>query len=204
MADLYLKILVIGDSSVGKTSLLLKYIDDYFSETQISTIGVEYKEKVITLNNRKIGLQIWDTSGQERFRSITQNFYRGADGILFVFDVTNKESFDNIKMWLNEPQVVELNSQKILVGNKIDLEEQRVISKEKMEDLGAKNNNLVSFETSAKTGENVEKVFTKIAELILANKSEDEIKELYSKDKQNLSIVSEESSKKKTTKQCCA
>ena len=204
MVDLYLKILVIGDSSVGKTSLLLKYIDDYFSETQISTIGVEYKEKVITLNNRKIGLQIWDTSGQERFRSITQNFYRGADGILFVFDVTNKESFDNIKMWLNEPQVVELNSQKILVGNKIDLEEQRVISKEKMEDLGAKNNNLVSFETSAKTGENVEKVFTKIAELILANKSEDEIKELYSKDKQNLSIVSEESSKKKTTKQCCA
>ena len=159
---------------------------------------------MITLNNRKIGLQIWDTSGQERFRSITQNFYRGADGILFVFDVTNKESFDNIKMWLNEPQVVELNSQKILVGNKIDLEEQRVISKEKMEDLGAKNNNLVSFETSAKTGENVEKVFTKIAELILANKSEDEIKELYSKDKQNLSIVSEESSKKKTTKQCCA
>ena len=204
MVDLYLKILVIGNSSVGKTSLLLKYIDDYFSETQISTIGVEYKEKVITLNNRKIGLQIWDTSGQERFRSITQNFYRGADGILFVFDVTNKESFDNIKMWLNEPQVVELNSQKILVGNKIDLEEQRVISKEKMEDLGAKNNNLVSFETSAKTGENVEKVFTKIAELILANKSEDEIKELYSKDKQNLSIVSEESSKKKTTKQCCA
>ena len=203
MAEFYLKILLIGDSSVGKTSLLFRYTDNYFSEEMISTIGVEYKEKVITLNNRKIALQIWDTSGQERFRSITQNFYRGADGVFFVFDVTNKNSFENIKVWLNEPQVVELNSQKILVGNKIDLKEQRVISKEKMEELGVKIN-LVSFETSAKTGENVEEIFTKIAELILSNKSEDEVKQLYSKDKQNISIVSEESSGTKINKQCCA
>ena len=203
MAEFYLKILLIGDSSVGKTSLLFRYTDNYFSEEMISTIGVEYKEKVITLNNRKIALQIWDTSGQERFRSITQNFYRGADGVFFVFDVTNKNSFENIKVWLNEPQVVELNSQKILVGNKIDLKEQRVISKEKMEELGVKIN-LVSFETSAKTGENVEEIFTKIAELILSNKSEDEVKQVYSKDKQNISIVSEESSGTKINKQCCA
>ena len=190
MGDYLLKILLLGESFVGKTSLILKYINDTFSEAQISTIGVEYKEKVIMLNNRKITLQIWDTSGQERYRSLTQNFYRGADGVLFVFDVANKNSFDNIKIWLNEPQIVELHSEKILIGNKIDLVEQRVISKEKMENLGEKIN-LKTFETSAKTGENVEKIFIGITELILGNKSEEQLKELYSKENQNLSISSD-------------
>ena len=197
MADLYLKILVIGDSYVGKTSLLLKYTDGYFSEAHIATIGVEFKQKIINLNDRKIGLQIWDTSGQERFRSITQSFYRGADGVLFVFDVTNKDSFDNMKMWLNE--VNDLDAKKILVGNKIDLVDQRVITKEKMEELAAKNK-LVSFETSAKTGVNVENIYTKITELILANKSEEEITKLYSNHKQNINISSEDTKKNKKKK----
>ena len=131
MGDLYLKIILIGDSAVGKTSLLLKFTDETFSEQAIATIGVEYKEKEITLNNRKIILQIWDTSGQERFHSLTQNFYRGSDGILFVFDVTNKESFDNLKFWLNDAKV---DAKKIIIGNKIDLTN-RIISKEKMEKI---------------------------------------------------------------------
>ena len=193
MDDLYIKIILLGDSYVGKTSLLLKYTDDYFSEVAIATIGAEYKEKMITLNNRNIRLQIWDTSGQERYRSIAQNFYRGSDGILLVFDVTNKESFENIKFWLNDPQV---DAKKILIGNKIDLEEHRVISKEKMEKLGEKYN-LNSFETSAKTGENVDTIFTEITKLIIENKSDEVLDLLYSKDKQNLSISSEPEEKKK-------
>ena len=193
MDDLYIKIILLGDSYVGKTSLLLKYTDDYFSETSTATIGVEFKEKIITFNNRNIRLQIWDTSGQERYRSIAQNFYRGSDGILLVFDVTNKESFENIKFWLNDPQV---DAKKILIGNKIDLEEHRVISKEKMEKLGEKYN-LNSFETSAKTGENVDTIFTEITKLIIENKSDEVLDLLYSKDKQNLSISSEPEEKKK-------
>ena len=197
MSDLYLKLILLGDSAVGKTSLLLRFTDDTFSEQAIATIGVEYKEKEITLNNRKIILQIWDTSGQERFRSLTENFYRGVDGILFVFDVTNKKSFDNLKYWLNEAK--EIDAKKLLIGNKIDLTN-RIISKEKMEDAG-KRYNLNLFETSAKTGENVEKIFTEITELIIANQPEEVLDLKYSKDKQNLSISSDPGEKRK--KGCC-
>ena len=109
-----LKILILGDCAVGKTSLLLRYTDDNFSESHISTIGVEYKIKSINVNGKTIKLQIWDTSGQERFRSITKNFFRNADGVLFVYDITNKETFSNIKMWLQDAQNVENNFQKTI------------------------------------------------------------------------------------------
>ena len=200
MGDIELKILLLGDTSVGKTSLILKYTDNYFSETSVSTIGVEFKEHEI--KNKKIKLQIWDTSGQERFRSITETFYRGADGILFVFDVTNKESFENIKDWLMDPHIVNLDAKKILVGNKIDLVDQRVVNKESMEKYG-QSKNLNSFETSAKTGENVGQIFEEITELLLANKSEEEIIQLYSKNKNNLNISSDSSGKKGKKKNCC-
>ena len=202
MSELYLKIVLIGDTFTGKTSLLLKYTDNAFPEMHIATIGVEFKEKSFMLNNRKITLQIWDTSGQERFRSLTQNFYRNADGILFVFDVTNKDSFDHIKNWLMDSQEVNLDAKKILIGNKIDLLEQRVITKEKMEQFGEKKD-MKSYETSAKTGENVDKIFTEITELILANTSEEKINELYQRDKQNTSISSEDSRGKIIKKKCC-
>ena len=100
--EINLKILLCGDSSVGKTSLLLRYTEEYFPEMHISTIGVEYKIKILNINGRKVILRIWDTSGQERYRSITQNFYRNANGILFVFDLTSKETFDNIRNWLTD------------------------------------------------------------------------------------------------------
>ena len=129
------------------------------------------KKKKIILNDKKITLQIWLTSGQERFRSITQNFYRNADGILFIFDVTNKDSFNHIKDWLIDYHEVGFDIKAILIGNKIDLLDKRVISKEKMEKFG-ENKNIKTYETSAKTGENVNKIFTEIAELILSNKTE--------------------------------
>ena len=201
MSEICLKILIIGDSFVGKTSLLLKYCDGQFPETHMATIGVEFKDKTIKLNGREIKLQIWDTSGQERFRSITQNFYRNADGIIFVFDVTKTETFSHIKDWLLDAQVEDSDIKRILVGNKSDLVEDRVIDKAKMESFG-ETKKMKFFETSAKNGSNVDLIFTEIASLILANKTEKEINELYTKNPQNLNISSEVIEPKKE-KKCC-
>ena len=114
--DLTFKILILGDSNVGKTSLLLKFTDNIFNETYITTIGVEYKEKEITLDNIKYKLNIWDTAGQERFKSITKNFFKSADGIIFVYDITNKSTFDNIKNWLIEAENKTSDFKSIIVG----------------------------------------------------------------------------------------
>ena len=201
MSEICLKILIIGDTFVGKTSLLLKYCDGECPEAHMATIGVEFKDKKIKLNDREIKLQIWDTSGQERFRSITQNFYRNADGIIFVFDVTKTETFNHIKDWLLDAQVEDSDIKRILVGNKTDLAENRVIDKAKMESF-AETKKMKLFETSAKNGSNVDLIFTEIASLILANKTEKEINELYTKNPQNLSISSDLTDPKKGRK-CC-
>ena len=195
MSGINLKILLVGDSAVGKTTLILKYVDGKFSDSHITTIGVEYKDKEITVNNRKINLQIWDTSGQERYRSITKNFYRNAHGILFVFDVTNQTSFDHLKDWLNSSNECDIDFKKIIVGNKIDLNG-RVVNKETMEFFAEKNQIKKSFETSAKDGTNVDLIFKEMAELILANKTDEEINQEFlvrphasstlSKDSENL------------------
>ena len=202
MSQLNLKILLVGDSSVGKTTLLLKYVEGQFSDAHITTIGVEYKDKEITVNNRKVNLQIWDTSGQERYRSITKNFYRNADGILFIFDVTNEESFDHLKDWLTNSEECDKEFKKIIVGNKIDLED-RKINKERMEHFAAKEN-IKCFESSAKNGTNVALIFQEIGELILANKTEEEINEEFitrSHSKSTLSNNSKNIEDKK--KKCC-
>ena len=195
MSGINLKILLVGDSAVGKTTLILKYVDGKFSDSHITTIGVEYKDKEITVNNRKINLQIWDTSGQERYRSITKNFYRNAHGIIFVFDVTNQTSFDHLKDWLNSSNECDIDFKKIIVGNKIDLND-RVVNKETMEFFAEKNQIKKSFETSAKDGTNVDLIFKEMAELILANKTDEEINQEFlvrphasstlSKDSENL------------------
>ena len=114
-----LKIILIGDSSVGKTSLLLTYSGGNFEDNYISTIGVDYKEKLIVVNNYKVKLKIMDTCGQERFKSLNKNFYSSSDGIIFVFDVTKESSFKSIDNWLNESENYRGKSKKILVGNKI-------------------------------------------------------------------------------------
>ena len=161
-----LKILLVGDSGVGKTTLLLKYVDNQFSDSHITTIGVEYKDKEITVNNRKINLQIWDTSGQERYRSITKNFYRNAHGILFVFDVTNQTSFDHLKDWLNSSNECDIDFKKIIVGNKIDLND-RVVNKETMAFFAEKNQIKKSYETSAKDGTNIQECFNDSTTLLV-------------------------------------
>ena len=203
MAEISLKILLVGDSAVGKTTLLIKYIEDKFSDTHITTIGVEYKDKVITINGRKVNLQIWDTSGQERYQAITKNFYRNADGIIFVFDVTKEESFKHLKDWLNSSQDCDKEFKRIIVGNKIDLEEKRVIDKDRIDHFAEKEN-IQCFETSAKNGANVDVIFQKIGELILANKTEEEIREEYIIRPHSASTLSKDSNHaKKKKKKCC-
>ena len=203
MSGINLKILLVGDSAVGKTTLILKYVDGKFSDSHITTIGVEYKDKEITVNDRKINLQIWDTSGQERYRSITKNFYRNAHGILFVFDVTNQTSFDHLKDWLNSSNECDIDFKKIIVGNKIDLND-RVVNKETMEFFAEKNQIKKSFETSAKDGTNVDLIFKEMAELILANKTDEEINQEFLVRPHASSTLSKDGEKlEPEKKKCC-
>lgn len=138
-----------------------------YNETHVSTIGVDFKIQTIHLNNRTIKLQIWDTAGQERFRSITSSYYRGAHGIVVVFDVANKDSFSNVKSWLQEIDRFATNDvQKLLVGNKIDLEEGRKVTEEEGQQL-ADSCGIPYIETSAKDSTNVEEVFRTVARNIM-------------------------------------
>ena len=121
LPELKFKILLIGDSSVGKTQILSRYVDNYFPETHIAKIGVEYKTKIITKDKYKITLHLWDTAGQERFRSITKSFLNNTNGIVFVYDITNRESFDNIKNWIKDTEIYGGGFQSIICGNNLDL-----------------------------------------------------------------------------------
>ena len=171
MSENSLKIGLIGNSSVGKTSLIRRFVDGKFDDNYMSTIGVDYFEKNININNMTIKLIIQDTSGQERFRSIAKSYFKNVDGIILVFDVTNLESFDEgIKYWLTicDDEIKEYK--KILVGNKIDLEIKK-ISKEKIENY-AKNKQMKYFESSAKEGKNVELIFKELTELIISSSPE--------------------------------
>eukprot|EP01135_Chromosphaera_perkinsii_P009379 Nk52_evm55s1737 gene=Nk52_evmTU55s1737 len=161
--DYLFKLLLIGDSGVGKTCILFRFSDDAFNSTFISTIGIDFKIRTIELDGKKIKLQIWDTAGQERFRTITTAYYRGAMGILLVYDVANEKSFDNIKNWIrNINQHASADVEKMILGNKCDMEDTRVISKERGEKL-AEECGIKFLETSAKNNINVEEAFLTIA-----------------------------------------
>ena len=150
------KILLLGDSTVGKTCFLLRYTDDTFLDMHMATIGLDYRLKTMILDDHKIvKIQLWDTAGQDKFRAITRNYYKGARGIILIYDVTNVKSYENIKKWINE--IKEEISEKVsivLVANKIDNTAERKISKVQGEKL-AKDYEVAFFETSAKTGEGV-------------------------------------------------
>ena len=178
--ELFLKILVLGDSAVGKTSLLLKYTDDYFPTVYVSTIGIDYKTKIININDMNISLQIWDTAGQERFRSLAKSFMKDADGILFVYDITNKKSFDNIKNWIKRTEDVNDSFQKIIVGNKSDLENKREVKKETLEKF-CNTGNLKGIEMSAKLGINVNEAFNILTQLLVGNMTKEQIIKKYGK-----------------------
>ena len=202
---LSLKILLIGDSQVGKTSLLLKYTEHVFPEEHIATIGVEYKDKFIIKDNYNIRLQIWDTAGQEKFHSITKNIYRNANGVLFVYDITNKDSFINIKQWIKDLQNVGNNIKGVIIGNKVDLEQSRQVDKNDLEEVGQKYE-MPFLETSAKTNIEVNEGFEILVNELLKGKNENQIVEMYSrKTRSDLSISSKNSTvnNKKKTGRCC-
>jgi Ras-related protein Rab-10 len=169
--DLLFKLLLIGDSGVGKTCVLFRFSDDTFNTTFISTIGIDFKIKTVELQGKKIKLQIWDTAGQERFHTITTSYYRGANGILLVYDITNPKSFDNISKWLrNINEHASEDVERMLIGNKCDMEEKRLISKERGEKV-AEENGIKFYETSAKENVNIEHAFITLAEDILNKQS---------------------------------
>ncbi|CAN6180670.1 unnamed protein product [Urochloa humidicola] len=161
--DHLIKLLLIGDSGVGKSCLLLRFSDDTFTTSFITTIGIDFKVRTVELDGKRVKLQIWDTAGQERFRTITTAYYRGAMGILLVYDVTDESSFNNIRNWIrNIEQHASDNVNKILVGNKVDMDSKRVVSTAQGQKL-ADEYGIKFFETSAKTNQNVEQVFFTIA-----------------------------------------
>ncbi|KAK0088366.1 hypothetical protein PV325_012264 [Microctonus aethiopoides] len=166
--DYLFKLLLIGDSGVGKSCLLLRFADDTYTESYISTIGVDFKIRTIDLDGKTIKLQIWDTAGQERFRTITSSYYRGAHGIIIVYDCTDQDSFNDVKQWLEEiDRYASDNVNKLLVGNKCDLTAKKVVeyeaAKEYAEQLG-----IPFLETSAKNAMNVEQAFMTMAAEIKA------------------------------------
>ena len=201
--EINLKILILGDSSVGKTSLLLQYADGYFPTIYVATIGIEYKVKKININGADINLQIWDTAGEERFRSITQNYMKGADGILYVFDITQKSSFDNLKTWIRQSEEITEGFKKIIVGNKSDLENERRIQKETVQKF-CDERNIKGIEVSAKMGTKVSEAFETLAKLIIGDKSKDEIIRTYTTlNKERGLTIQKQKKKKKGKKKCC-
>ena len=173
--DEKIQLIMIGESSVGKTSLINRYTKNIFNTNHLETTGIEFNSKEEKINNKIIRVKIWDTAGQEIFHSLTKNFYRKADGIIIVYDVTNKDSFDKIHDWVksvhdNIDTYREIHM--LIVGNKIDLEESRQVSKEEGEKI-CKYFDIPYFEASAKNADGVRNFMMKIIKDIVNNKVND-------------------------------
>ncbi|KAL1545805.1 Ras-related protein RABC2a [Salvia divinorum] len=158
------KILLIGDSAVGKSSLLVSFISNVVDDLS-PTVGVDFKIKFLNVGGKKLKLTIWDTAGQERFRTLTSSYYRGAHGIILVYDVTRRDTFTNLSdVWAKELELYSTNEDclKMLVGNKVDRESERVVSREEGMSL-AKELGCLFLECSARIRENVEQCFSELA-----------------------------------------
>ena len=157
--EMMFKVVLVGDSFVGKTNIMSKYIKNEFHEDSKATVGVEFGSKQFTIEGHLIKAQIWDTAGQERYKAITSAYYKGAKGAFIVYDITRKQSFESVEKWVND--VTAVADQKItiiLIGNKSDLEDQRQITKEQGQEKANKLE-LAFLETSALSGENLDKAF---------------------------------------------
>ena len=198
--DLLFKLILIGDSCVGKSNILLKYLKNQFNENSKTTIVVEFGTKNIIINNKRIKIQIWDTAGQERYRSITSAYYKGAKGALIVYDITRKNTFDNIDKWITD---LKLNGDKniciIILGNKSDLIDKREINKND----GIKKAEMYKtafLETSALNGDNISKAFDELIEQIVINN-----KNIFQDDNENEidKGVNLNDEKNNNNKKCC-
>lgn len=164
--DHIFKVLIIGNSSVGKSNILLRYTDNIFNDSFLPTIGVDFKIKNISVNNQRIKLNIWDTAGQERFKTITSTYYKGAHGIVLVYDITDRESFNNINNWVTEVKKNAGNGViMLLIGNKCDIEKDRAVTTKEGQDFASMLG--ISFlETSAKTDTNIKETFSVLSKQI--------------------------------------
>ena len=201
--DFLFKMILIGDSSVGKSNILLKYLKDQFDPNSRATVGVEFGTKNITLNNKKIKIQIWDTAGQERYRSITSAYYKGAKGAFIVYDITRKATFENIDKWIADLKTNgDSNISIVLIGNKSDLEEKREVTKE--EGLKKSQDCKTAFmETSALNGDNVHKAFDELIEQIYQNNSSLLEEEIDVEIDKGVNLNEENNENNKEKKSCC-
>ena len=192
--DVKYKIMVLGESKVGKTSLIKRFTKDQFGGVYLTTVGMDFQDKIIEIEDKKIRLQVWDTAGQERFRNVTKSYFQSSHGLLVVYDITDKESFEKINFWIkNIKENAPENAKLILVGNKCDLANERQVSYEEGEKK-ASNYNIKFFESSAKDGTNVKEFFFYLANDIYQDEK--------AKGKDNKKTVQLDS-KKKGKKGCC-
>ena len=170
MNDLKAKILTLGETTVGKTSILNKFTDNIFSNRQLPTIGIDFKIKNVKIGELNIELKIWDTAGQERYRNMTKQYFKGADGILLIFDLTKRDTFDKIYQWIEQlnDYSTTYDISIVLIGNKKDLPNREISFEEGK--MKAKELNVEYFETSAKTGENINEAFMYLSKIIFEKK----------------------------------
>ena len=192
--DVKYKIMVLGESKVDKTQLIKRYTKDQFGGVYLTTVGMDFQDKIIEIEDKKIRLQIWDTAGQERFRNVTKSYFQSSQGLVLVYDITDRESFEKLNFWVdNIKNFAPENAKFILVGNKCDLANERKVSYEEGENY-AKKFNIKFFESSAKDGTNVNELF-----FYLANEIYQDEKTKEKDNKNSLKLKA----KKKEKKGCC-
>ncbi|XP_065065445.1 ras-related protein Rab-13-like [Rhopilema esculentum] len=171
------KVIIIGDSGVGKTCMLSRFAGEDVTKSHISTIGIDFKIRIIHINDDKVKLQIWDTAGQERYETITTQYYRRAHGVILVYDISSRHSFDNMRKWLKYvDEYASSNVKMIIVGNKCDLEVQRQVTPEEGQKL-ASQYEVPFYETSAYAYVNIDEAFSRIAKQIYEGRIVEERKE---------------------------
>ena len=199
--DYIFKVLLLGNSDVGKSSLLLRFVDKTWTDSFVPTIGVDFKVKTMEIGDKTVKMQIWDTAGQERFRNVVASYFRGSNGILLIYDVTNRDSFKNLDNWL---EVIENNASdnvlKILIGNKVDLVDDIEIKKEEGQQF-ANRYNMQFIETSAKLDTNVSEAFETLAKLMIEFNSKQA--PLTQKKTENKKLSSSAGKDLSTKKGCC-
>lgn len=168
--DYMFKMVLIGDSCVGKSCVLIRFADDNFTENHVTTIGVDFRFRSLEISGHSIKLQIWDTAGQERYKTITNSYYRGAEGVVIVFDLTNRDSFMNIKDWLTEARNgIDASTEILVFGNKADLQNQRQVSEKEIREFTA-NTGIEIIECSAKAGTGIEDGFVMMTKRLMESR----------------------------------
>ena len=203
-ADYIIKLLTLGETEVGKTSIVLRYSDDKFHDNKIATIGIDFKIKIIKKGNEKIKVSIYDTAGQERFKNIVKHYYKGANGVLLIYDITKRDTFEKLEFWLEDLKENSDNLNNLfiyLIGNKNDLEERREVDFEEANKF-AKEKNIPYIEVSAKTGNNIKKLFDEMIKGTLTKIITFEKKQNNLSNSINLSFLENEEISSKN-KMCC-